>query len=319
MDPLGAEVGVFDPYLYTPNPTYGDVHGDAPMYVEGGDPLDLKAGCGTIDGMPATCSEIRDSLANGSAMPASLEAYQRRPGFRFQSEALGLFRYFVPGTSLEDEIRDNNGGNNTDEVVTVNTDVLEGTWHTFGVQFVSSSRKPQRTAVSPDERKAYRDRIAAMLEIAECGEFLNQLFQEAKKQTGRAYGGVLSTFDKIKFYWENTGGIYGGFASVENGVPIATISNRVNTEKIGGSLANQRDRRGHLISQTTQAFLAETLHHIGEDIYNDADMARALNTILVRQGQDTPKTFSHLTMEGVDNASRYWHPKVWDAYPAPRR
>lgn len=58
MNSLGADVGVFDPHLYTPNPTYGDVHGDAPLYVEGGDPLDLSSGC-EIDYLPALCSEAQ--------------------------------------------------------------------------------------------------------------------------------------------------------------------------------------------------------------------------------------------------------------------
>ena len=100
----------------------------------------------------------------------------------------------------------------------------------------------------------------------------------------------------------------------------ATISNTINTEKMGGSLANQRDRHGYLISSTTQEFLGETLHHVGVgSMYSDGQMAKALNAILVRQGQDTPKKFSDLTMKDVDNASRYWHPKVWAACPAPRR
>jgi hypothetical protein len=153
-----------------------------------------------------------------------------------------------------------------------------------------------------------------------CNQFLNGLLDEAKGQTGRSYGDVLATFDKIKFYWADRGGIYGGFAYFENGAPAATISNTINTERMGGSLANQRDRHGYLISSTTQDFLGETLHHVGiGGTYSDAQMARALNAILVRQGLDTHKDFRDKTMKDVDNASRYWHPKIWSACPAPRK
>jgi hypothetical protein len=68
MDPLGQETGTFDPFLIIPNPNYGDVHGDTPMFVDGGDPFHLSDGCGDIDGLPASCSEIRDRMANGTAV-----------------------------------------------------------------------------------------------------------------------------------------------------------------------------------------------------------------------------------------------------------
>lgn len=85
-------------------------------------------------------------------------------------------------------------------------------------------------------------------------------------------------------------------------------------------MANQRDRRGFLISQTTQGFLGETLHHVGEGFaYRDGVMANALNAILVRQGLDTAKRFSDLTQRDIDDASIYWHPKFWAACPAPRK
>jgi hypothetical protein len=67
MDPLGQEVGTADPFLIVPNPNYSDVHGDTPMFVDGGDPFHLSDGCGDIDGMPASCAEISDRVRNGSA------------------------------------------------------------------------------------------------------------------------------------------------------------------------------------------------------------------------------------------------------------
>jgi hypothetical protein len=69
MDPLGAEVGVFDPYLYTPNPTYDDVHGDAPLYVEGGDPFDISSTC-VYEGMAVPCGFALEALQGGGAAVA---------------------------------------------------------------------------------------------------------------------------------------------------------------------------------------------------------------------------------------------------------
>jgi hypothetical protein len=68
MDPLGAEVGTHDPYLILVDPSYSDVHSDSPMFVDGGDPFHLSDGCGTIDGMPASCSEVGERTGNGTAV-----------------------------------------------------------------------------------------------------------------------------------------------------------------------------------------------------------------------------------------------------------
>lgn len=137
------------------------------------------------------------------------------------------------------------------------------------------------------------------------------------------FGDILTTFDSIRFYWENTGGAHGGSAYWEDlgKTRAASIMNDINTERIGGSRANQLDRRGFLISQTTQAFLAETMHHLAQAgrMYRDGEMANAMNAIRVRQGFDSPQVFSDRTAAEVDNASRYWHPKVWSACPAPRQ
>jgi len=129
----------------------------------------------------------------------------------------------------------------------------------------------------------------------------------------------LTTFDTIKFYWGETHD-HGGEAYRENGLPAATIDNTIKTEKPFGSLAMQRDRQGFLISQATEGFLGETMHHVGEGFaYRDGVMANALNAILVRRGLDTPKQFSDLTQEGVNKASVYWHLPMQAACPAPRK
>jgi YD repeat-containing protein len=72
MDPLGQETGAFDLFLIIPNPNYSDVHGDTPMFVDGGDPFHLSDGCGDIDGMPASCSEISERARGGTLQNESV-------------------------------------------------------------------------------------------------------------------------------------------------------------------------------------------------------------------------------------------------------
>jgi hypothetical protein len=177
--------------------------------------------------------------------------------------------------------------------------------------------------VGPDDLKAYRARIEEMLKNKNCADYIQQLLNEVKTQTGMAFGDILTTFDAMRFYWANTGGAHGGYAYWEEmgTVHAADIMNTVNAERMGGSRANQMDRRAYLISETTQAFLGETMHHLsqGGRMYSDPQMANALNAVLVRQGLDTRKTFPDKTATDVDNASRYWHRKVASACPAPRK
>jgi hypothetical protein len=199
-----------------------------------------------------------------------------------------------------------------------------GHWETTAVSITPSlsgliGSDPQTPVVESEDVRAYRVRIQEMLKNQKCRNFLEELLNEAKTQTGKSYADILATFDQIKFFWGNTGS-HGGFAHFDHGVPAATISNTIITEKPSGSLANQKDRRGFLLSQTTQGFLGETLHHVGEGFaYSDGVMANALNAILVRKGLDTAQRFSDLTNKDIDDASFYWHPKVWAACPAPRK
>ncbi|MFL6332500.1 MAG: PKD domain-containing protein [Pyrinomonadaceae bacterium] len=106
MDPLGAEVGTADPFLITPDPNYTDVHSDAPLFMDGGDPFHLSDGCGTIDGMPASCAEISDREETGSVAAEYLTHgprgfdYSRRP---IISLGLGLFVTEEPFTGRDEE------------------------------------------------------------------------------------------------------------------------------------------------------------------------------------------------------------------------
>lgn len=184
---------------------------------------------------------------------------------------------------------------------------------------------PNGTPVEKADVEAYRARIVKMLENPICKKFIQELLEEARTQTGKSYADILTTFDTIKFFWGDTNP-HGGLAhfvadpaNPANGIPAATISDTIIKEKPSGSLANQKDRKEYLIGQTTQSFLDETLHHVGEKFsYDDAVMANALNTIRVRKKIESPRTFSSLTNNEANNASIYWHPKLWTACPAPR-
>jgi len=182
---------------------------------------------------------------------------------------------------------------------------------------------PNKTKIGQAELDQYKARIREMLKNADCARFISELLEEVKNQTNVPYGDIETTFDSITFYWKSLGGAQGGLAYWEQmgTVRAADINDTINTEKIGGSRENQEDRRGYLIAQTSGSFLAETLHHLPQErrMYSDGDMANALNTILVRKNMDTKKVFSDRTTEEVGEASRYWHPKVWNACPGPRK
>jgi len=64
LDPLGAELGTTDPYVsYT---SYQDLIGLESLYEERGNPFDPGGGCGTLDGLPISCSELRMRMRGGS-------------------------------------------------------------------------------------------------------------------------------------------------------------------------------------------------------------------------------------------------------------
>jgi hypothetical protein len=170
MDPLGQETGTADPFLIESNPNYSDVHGDTPMFVDGGDPFHLSDGCGDIDGMPASCEEISERMSNGSAIPKSLEAFQGRPGFTFQSLGLGLYRYYVPSDAeaLKDQTP-GDYGNDDNEVVRINSDIRPGRWGFIAIRY-SPQAPDSRTAQELERklREAVQDAYKALSEREAC-------------------------------------------------------------------------------------------------------------------------------------------------------
>jgi hypothetical protein len=102
MDPLGQETGAFDPFLIISDPNYSDVHGDVPMFEDGGDPFHLSDGCGDIDGMPASCSEISERMNNGTAVedPGYVWGRERNDATeRLENYVHARSAVFVPFTS----------------------------------------------------------------------------------------------------------------------------------------------------------------------------------------------------------------------------
>jgi len=64
LDPLGADVGATDPYISVTS--YSDMMGLQSLYEERGNPFDPGGGCGTLDGLPISCSELRMRMQGGS-------------------------------------------------------------------------------------------------------------------------------------------------------------------------------------------------------------------------------------------------------------
>ena len=64
FDPLGASVGAENPFpLYQ---SYNDIAGSEWLYNELGNPFDLASGCGRVDGMPVSCSELQNRMDSGT-------------------------------------------------------------------------------------------------------------------------------------------------------------------------------------------------------------------------------------------------------------
>jgi hypothetical protein len=66
LDPNGAEVGNYDPWVDDPTPTYLEMRGQDPLYIQGGDPFDYSGGH-TRDGLPISNSEA-NRLAGSDAV-----------------------------------------------------------------------------------------------------------------------------------------------------------------------------------------------------------------------------------------------------------
>lgn len=338
-DPLGNFIPFKQPT--DPRPPAGSYNSGSMASVEGNmnDAYNYGLGC-MLGGIPTRCSTVMRLLGSGAAGGGVISG-TANPMVELAGMGLILtsnvytgaakFNYFygmlyevdisrvVEGQGITLSAAEKEDGYKPLNIVVFGLTIAPGRQ--------SGTEQNQRTPVSPEEVKANRDRIESMLKNDKCAAFIHRLLEEVKTETGKAYDDILTTFDKMHFYWAQTDPSHGGYAYYEHEsasssklVPAADIDNTIKTRKMGGSLANQQDYHAFLISQTTQDFLGETLHQVGQNYgYSDAQMANALNEILWEDGLDSLKVFSDKTNADVDNASRYWHPKVWQACPAPRK
>ena len=77
MDPIGAELGTTDPFQVQQVPTYLDLKGSEPLFIEGGDPFDFSGGH-EIDGMPVSDSEFNRRTGNGSVTVQRTDSHGSR-------------------------------------------------------------------------------------------------------------------------------------------------------------------------------------------------------------------------------------------------
>jgi YD repeat-containing protein len=340
-DPIGIDVGFDDPYqnlLVDPTPPE-----NRPGLLVG---FSIPDGRCQLDGMAIDCGWAMQLLDSGAAVqcpnndcgPRVMNSYNANGQFLgtvlsqpFQAFADGYSGFLPPGATYQGNgswiipssrpstppslkpaapapggvsagNRNPYGGIGTDEGPTGDvTGQLGAT--------------PQYVPISQEDIKAFAQRVEKMVTEQKCKDFLNQLLAEVAKETNakaKTTADILPTFNKTHFYWEKADGMHGGHQFQENGSPAASISDEIKHEKF---ISN--DRSAFLIKETSKAFLGETLHNLS---YNDdAVFSRALNAIRANQGIEAPREFPDKTNMDVENASRYWHPKVDAICPGPRQ
>jgi hypothetical protein len=184
MDPLGAEVGTHDPYLYTPNPTYSDIHGGAPLYVEGGDPFDISNGC-IMDDVPVPCGAALRAVQGGGASVVWVSPFGsagRRGGTGgFTYEVVQTWEdYSIPDTINNDPVRGAHAGTSGSRLV--NQLVAVPTAGPLGGQITPRplTPVPQNPALPVDT--AITNARKAIQEIDSCKDlFKSNGYQEAIK------------------------------------------------------------------------------------------------------------------------------------------
>jgi hypothetical protein len=282
-DPRGAETPLSNPLAYAQS--YVEWKFSQPLFVEGGDPFDYVSGY-TKDGLPMTRSDLERIL--GKLGPTRFLALVDR--YKIPEQA--LFNLMIGEYPLS-KFRDGVGGAFLPEASSGKT---RSRRHRPG----ANPQDP--TPIPPEELGRIRSDVEKAISAKKCAEFLKTLLDEAAIQTNEPYRDIMVTFDNTQFFYGGTQG-FGGLApgSFEDGTARANL---VQFEKNFIS----PDRSSFIRTQTAQNALGETLHHVGtHEAYDDAALASALNAIYVREGIDTPKTFSNKTLFEVSTASNYWH------------
>jgi YD repeat-containing protein len=95
FDPLGASVGTFSPYTPYSVYSYSDLVGNDFLYSELGNPFNLGSGCGTLDGMPVSCSELNQRMESGSVAAEVTFSSGRRQQLPLSSAGAGVFSLWL--------------------------------------------------------------------------------------------------------------------------------------------------------------------------------------------------------------------------------
>lgn len=275
-----------------------------------------------LDHMEFDCGHLM-RLAEAGAL--QVEAQNARGDRRYVDVDVVLGQLYVPGYREQRWLTGKNGYPVEVPILLEDNVIVGGFVQIAEFNFAPRTRRgepqyywlqtPPSSRISQEDLNAFAQRIAQILADKNCRDFLNQLLAEVASQTNspvKTADDILPTFNRTNFYWEKADGMHGGHQFQENGNPAARISDEIKSERFISA-----GRTAFLISETSNAFLGETLHNLS---YNDDSVfSRALNAMRVRQGLEAPQEFPNKTNMDAENASRYWHRQVESVCRPPRR
>jgi YD repeat-containing protein len=277
LDPLGTDVGLSDPYV-TVTATYSDMMGLVSLYEERGNPFDPGGGCGTLDGLPISCSELQQRLHAGTveveysgrlvldpqqpaALPDRTWVPQRGP---ISDYGVGLYSLWMPSLFRTERSK---GGQ---------------------VFFVDPQNPVIRAVPLGDLRRGLED----LLKKKDCGDYVQKLLNEAN----RLFGG---SYPHINTFWEgynkisSAGGYQlDGVASNGGTVTGDLFANGALPGTVHMTPYRTIDRvptaQEAAWAQSRYAYTAlhETFHLAGQGGYSDEQMARAAFSLA---GLEPPK------------------------------
>jgi YD repeat-containing protein len=290
----GAKIEKEDPYPIDPNFTGADTDGVYPFIGTVGKPL---TGCIRDGVLMPDCSSIFVRIRDFETVERTARA-----------STLKFLGYSVKGPNgpigLTPNLRTAKGW-----AIGLERRTVLRNWLVNDSSFAYSSLQTQtqnaqkRPPISKEDLKVFAQGVQEILQNADCRKVLNELLAEVAVQTNslaKTTEDILPMFNKTHFYWEKADGKHGGHTIWEDGHPAATIADTIKSEKFISA-----DRTAFLIANTSESFLAETLHNLVKG--DDAVFARAWNRIRVRKNLEAPREFGAFTDAEAEEASRYWH------------
>jgi len=322
MDPLGQEVGTADPFISIIDPNYADVHSDTPMFLDGGDPFHLSDGCGTIDGMPASCTEISERSQDGTAVsPVEIWGRKRNgngnlvnfvqnatPGAAQAS--LGIS---VPGTVwVADWGPCIDNGKPQGDVCARDIGYfrqLPGQGGTLNTQII-----PQRPLGLPIDIGGIREGLEKYLADSTCARFIQDLLgQVASDSNPLVEGGdLLKVFDKVVSQrgvvrdYVPGGGEARGSIGGRDGAQMA-----INITRFGG---NPTPGEKYVLGLELDRIIAlhETIHFAGLNGYDDFVLAAAVAKM---NHTTVPDTKGLKPLAAAFKMSNFWNQELKNKCP----